>query len=176
MFAENLRRLREFKKMDKKELAKVLDISPQAVGQFELGKREPSLDTLKKISVYFGISLDALISDEDNTNTVKIKNLIKKLNYTIKEFAQDVGESTTEIEQIVLFNAKPSAHVIESICEKYNIPLSQFDNSETETIKAFCNAEQNREFVRLAIFLKENGFNPQAVKNTLLNITQLIKD
>lgn len=176
MFADNLRKLREFKKLDKTELAKVLDISPQAVGQFELGKRDPSLDTLKKISIYFGVTLDALMSDEENPNTVKIKNLIKKLNYTIKEFAQDIGESTSEIEQIVLYSARPSEHVIESICDKYDLPLSYFDNSEIETFKAFCTAEQNREFVKLAIFLKENGFNPEAVKKTLLNIIQLIKD
>ena len=165
MFSENLRRLREFKKIDKAELARILDISAQAVGQFENKKRDPSLDTLKKISKYFGVTLDYLLSDNNNANISTIKNLIKKLNYNFKEFAQDIGESVYEIEQIVLNNVEPSESIINSICEKYGIPHSEFEVCNNNEFKNFCVAVENREYINLAIYIKNNNLEPDFIKN-----------
>lgn len=175
MFSENLRKLREFKKLDKAELARILDISAQAVGQFELGKREPSLDTLKKISSFFGVTIDALISDdEEKANIIKIKNLIKKLNYTIKEFAQDICEPVNEIEKIVLHDAEPSTQILYSICEKYGLPQSYFEEYKDNEYINFCKSQENRKFLNLAIFVKNNGYDPDNVIK-LLRYTELIK-
>jgi transcriptional regulator with XRE-family HTH domain len=166
MFSENLRRLRELNKLDKKERANILGISAQAVGQFENNKRDPSLDTLIKISKHFGVTLDFLLSDNENVNIVKIKNLIKKLNYNFKEFANDIGESVFEIERIVLNNIEPSESIINSICEKYGIPHSEFKAcNDSDYLKSFCNANENRDYIDLAVYIKNSNIEPDFIKN-----------
>ncbi|AEY65378.1 helix-turn-helix transcriptional regulator [Clostridium sp. BNL1100] len=175
MFSENLRKLREFKKMDRTQLAKELDISAQAVGQFELGKRDPSLDTLKKISSFFGVTIDTLISDDDEkVNITKIKDLIKKLNYTIKEFAQDICEPVNEIEKIVVYDTEPSPQILNSICLKYGLPMSFFEERKDSEYVNFCKNQENKKYINLAMFVKSNGYDPDNVL-ALLKITELIK-
>lgn len=170
MFPENLRKLREFRNIDRKSFAKILGVKYQTIFQYENGVREPSFDTLRKISSFFGVSIDALINDDDeNNNITKIKNLIKKLNYNFKEFAQDIGESPYEIEKIVLNNAEPSEQIIDSICQKYGIPYSEFETRTDKEFQSFCKAEENKAYINLAIFMKENHFEPDYVKK-LLNL------
>ena len=49
-------------KMNQAELAKRLNISTSAVGMYEQGRREPSVETLIALSREFGVSLDYLLS------------------------------------------------------------------------------------------------------------------
>jgi transcriptional regulator with XRE-family HTH domain len=171
MFSNNLRKLREFKNLDRKTLANILGVTYQAIFQYENGVREPSLDILKKISAYFGVTIDYLVNGEkENINISKIKNLVKKLNYNFKEFAQDIGESVYEIENIVLNNAEPSEQVINSICEKYCIPRTEFETRSDKEILNFCKSEENKLYMDLAIFIKDNGFEPDYVKKLLILI------
>ncbi|PYG84266.1 helix-turn-helix protein [Ruminiclostridium sufflavum DSM 19573] len=172
MFSENLRKLREFRNIDRKSLANILGVKYQTIFQYENGVREPSFDTLRKISSFFGVSIDALINnDEENNNTTKIKNLIKKLNYNFKEFAQDIGESAFEIEKIVLHNLEPSDQIIDSICQKYGISHSEFETRGDKEFQSFCKAEENKDYINLAIFIKENQFEPNYVRK-LLNLVK----
>ena len=45
------------------ELAKRLNISPSAVGIYEQGRREPSIEVLIALSQTFGVTIDYLITD-----------------------------------------------------------------------------------------------------------------
>lgn len=47
------------------EVAMDLNISGEALSHYENGKRQPSLDFLNKLSKYFNVSIDYLISGED---------------------------------------------------------------------------------------------------------------
>ncbi len=177
MFSKNLRKLREFKNIDRNELADTLGLTYQAIAQYENGTREPNFDILKRISLYFGITIDYLINGEDeNVNSVKIKNLIKKLNYSIKEFSQDIGESTHEIEKIVLDGIEPSEQIINSVCEKYSIPYSEFERKELTAMKNFCTAEENRKYIEIAVFIKNSGLNPDSISKILSGIAQLLNE
>ena len=49
------------------ELAKRLHISSSAIGMYEQGRREPSVDTLIALSREFGVSLDYLLSGRPDT-------------------------------------------------------------------------------------------------------------
>ena len=173
MFNENLKKLREFRNIERKDLADILGVRYQTIFQYENGLREPNFDTLRKISSFFGVSIDTLINDDnENNNITKIKNLIKKLNYNFKEFAQDIGESAYEIERIVLYNEEPSEQIIDSICQKYGIPYSEFETRTDKELQSFCKAEENKAYINLAIFMKENKFEPDYVKK-LLNLIKL---
>lgn len=61
MFKNNLRKLREEKKLTQSELAKILGLSDGSIGNYEQGSREPRNETLKKMSEFFGVSIDYLL-------------------------------------------------------------------------------------------------------------------
>ena len=48
-----------------KEVAGALGMTISAYAHYEQGRREPSIDILKKICVYFGVSSDYIIGLED---------------------------------------------------------------------------------------------------------------
>ena len=49
------------------ELARRLHISPSAIGMYEQGRREPSVDILIAIAQEFGVTLDYLLSGHPDT-------------------------------------------------------------------------------------------------------------
>lgn len=56
-----IRQLRKERNVSQKELATSLDISPAYMGHIERGTRIPSLDTLARIAVCLGVSLDSIV-------------------------------------------------------------------------------------------------------------------
>ena len=56
-FGERMRRYRKSTGMTMKELALKLDISEQAISQYENNKREPNIGMLKKIAKELDITL-----------------------------------------------------------------------------------------------------------------------
>ena len=63
-FHEKLQELRKQKGLTQEELAQALYVSRTAVSKWELGKGYPSIDSLKAIAKFFGVSLDTLLSSE----------------------------------------------------------------------------------------------------------------
>lgn len=61
---EHIKQLRLENKITQKELAKMLNISQQALSHYEKGEREINLDLLKKICVIFGVTSDELLEIE----------------------------------------------------------------------------------------------------------------
>ena len=60
-FCENLKLLRKANKVDQKEFAKTLNISPKTISHWETGYTEPSISQLIAIANYFDVSLDELL-------------------------------------------------------------------------------------------------------------------
>ena len=63
-FHEKLQELRKQRGMTQEELATALYVSRTAVSKWESGRGYPSIDSLKAISGFFGVSLDQLLSSE----------------------------------------------------------------------------------------------------------------
>lgn len=59
--ANNLRFLRTEMGMTQEEFRKIVNVSRQAYSNYETNKRTPDLDTLVRISLFYGISIDDLI-------------------------------------------------------------------------------------------------------------------
>lgn len=77
--------MRKEKNLSQEQLAEKLEVSRQTISNWENGKFYPDIDALVKISKYFNISLDNLLSYDtevlkylkDSTDTVKSnKNLL----------------------------------------------------------------------------------------------------
>ena len=67
MLGQRIASLRQSNGMSQAELARRLHISPSAVGMYEQGRREPSVDTLIALSEAFGVSLDYLVAGRMET-------------------------------------------------------------------------------------------------------------
>ena len=97
----NIKNLRKQINKTQEEVAKDLQLQKQTFQNYELGKREPDIETLKKIADYFDVSLDYLCNrprpyDLPSTTTKDQKeaiNLILQLNTinTIKAIAYCAG-------------------------------------------------------------------------------------
>ena len=68
MLSFQILKLRKQNKLSQSQLAKDLNISPSALGMYEQGRRMPSLDILVKLSAYFHVSLDYLITGSEFQN------------------------------------------------------------------------------------------------------------
>jgi transcriptional regulator with XRE-family HTH domain len=74
-FSDNIRYLREGRKETQQEIAQNLDIKRSRYEPYESGKTEAPYDILKKVSNYFGISIDLLLSVD--MRKIKIDQLVE---------------------------------------------------------------------------------------------------
>ncbi len=79
-----LKELRQKLGLSQKEFAEKLGIEYQNYNKYELGKNEPSIETMIKIADYYGISLDYLC-DRKTNNTIATNLLSSEQNYIIKK-------------------------------------------------------------------------------------------
>ena len=64
MLGDKIKVYRENKKMTQNDIADILNVSAGTVSKYESGTLEPSIESLKRLSELFGISIDELLSDE----------------------------------------------------------------------------------------------------------------
>ena len=71
--------LRKQAGMDQAELARLLQISPSAVGMYEQGRREPSAQMLLTLGRVFGVSVDYLLTgSRESEARDKLENLVNQ--------------------------------------------------------------------------------------------------
>lgn len=62
---KGLKIIRKLKNLNQQKVAFDLNITRECLSYYENGKREPSLSMLIKMSNYFNVSIDYLITGED---------------------------------------------------------------------------------------------------------------
>lgn len=62
---KGLKIVRKMHNLNQQKVALDLNISREALSHYENGKRDPSIDMLKKLSLYFNVSIDFLINGEE---------------------------------------------------------------------------------------------------------------
>lgn len=75
IFSENIRLLRAKKELSQQQVADAIIITRARLSKYEEGKSEPPLDVLKRISQYFHVSIDILISV--NLRKIPLDSLLK---------------------------------------------------------------------------------------------------
>lgn len=97
-FSVMLRKLREEKHLSQKDIAEYLGITRQAVAAYELAKREPDYNTLRKLADFFSVSVDYLLGragcKEFNAVTIGMNIELIRGNMTYKELSEDIGRKT----------------------------------------------------------------------------------
>lgn len=81
MIAKNIKKFREQKNISQSELAEKLNVTRQAVSNWETGKTQPDINTLHKIADMLEISIDELIYGNKRTYNI-VHNHIHNTNVT----------------------------------------------------------------------------------------------
>lgn len=71
-FGEKIKNIRKEKKMTQEQMANILNVSRQAISNWENNKNFPDLEMIIKISSFFSLTLDELILGDDDTMTKKL--------------------------------------------------------------------------------------------------------
>ena len=83
MLSIQIESLHRKKGLSQAELAQRLHISPSAIGMYEQGRREPSIDILVTLSEELDVSIDYLITGQLYTTDLQIsvqtENILEKL-------------------------------------------------------------------------------------------------
>ena len=104
IFSKNISHLRSQKKMTQEELANIISVSRPAYANYESSEREPSLEILRRISNYFGVTIDILVSVD--LKNIPLDNLMKLDNNRI---LLPITVSRDGKEKIEIVNDKASA-------------------------------------------------------------------
>jgi transcriptional regulator with XRE-family HTH domain len=68
MFSKRLKSLRLDSNLKQSELANKLKIANSTVSMYEQGRRSPDVDTLRKLALFFNVSIDYLLGKSDVKN------------------------------------------------------------------------------------------------------------
>lgn len=79
-FSTNLKNLRAVNNITQNDLAKILKVSRPTIAGYETKNRQPDFNHLIKISDYFGVSIDYLITGSEKTpvNITTTNKIIEK--------------------------------------------------------------------------------------------------
>lgn len=72
---ENLKALRESKKITQSQLGEYLGAKKSAISLWESGKRQPDQETLVRIATFFNVTVDYLLGRDPTTAPVPAKEM-----------------------------------------------------------------------------------------------------
>jgi transcriptional regulator with XRE-family HTH domain len=103
----NLKKLRKDRKLSQSDIAEFLNITANAYGHYELGKRQPNPETLVKLADFYGVSIDYILGRDDTepedpiVNNINIPNDYKEIPVALYHAAK--GLTQKEADAVVSF-------------------------------------------------------------------------
>ena len=92
-----LRKLRNLKNLTQADVAKQLSITPQAYANYERGDRTPDINTCKKLSEIFNVSLEELIGEKKLDPKTQLEQEPDFKKNTIVFFGRGKGRKEFEV-------------------------------------------------------------------------------
>lgn len=86
-FNEKLQKLRKQKNLTQEELARAIYVSRTAISKWESGRGYPSIDSLKAIAQFFGVTIDQLLSGGEALTIAGVDQKQKDARLRAKLFA-----------------------------------------------------------------------------------------
>ena len=111
-----MKKLKELRKKigkTQEQIAEEIGIEKQTYQNYEIGKRKPNIEALKKLADYFKVSVDYLVEHETNSInldelTLLQKNIIKKIINSselictkVEAYLNGLTESEKERERVI---------------------------------------------------------------------------
>lgn len=85
MYGEKLRELRNLEGWTQEEVAKKIGVSKQTYSHYENEKRTPSLETIRKLAVVYGVNIDYVFGEEEkNSDEINEKPIIYSAEPVVK--------------------------------------------------------------------------------------------
>ena len=100
MLGTNIKLLREKRGLSQNELAKILNVTAQAVSKWESDQTNPDIETLPKLASYFGVSIDDLFDYDKDLEYQRIDMiLLQNDNISLETFEKYVNFLKADIEK-----------------------------------------------------------------------------
>lgn len=136
-FRSNLSYLRKKKGLTQDAVAEYLGLTPQAIGLYENGEREPTLNNLIKISRYFEVSVDDLLlvdmKPSGHLLSANLRYLRKRERYSQGEMARLLGyQDKSSFCLIENGNTKLSVDNLVNISEFFGITVDDLLKKDLE--------------------------------------------
>lgn len=98
MIGGKIAELRKEQGLNQKELAKKIGVSRSALSLYEIDRREPDLETVKKIASLFGVTTDYLLGAEGDAmgTEEKINEIAQRVGRNIRSIREQAGLSQDE--------------------------------------------------------------------------------
>ncbi|NLZ53719.1 MAG: transcriptional regulator [Thermoanaerobacteraceae bacterium] len=118
-----IRSLRQKRNMTLQELAHKANLSVSYLSEIELGKKQPSLETIDKLSQALNISREGLISTSNTAAGLgaKILFLRQEKKLSLSELADKVGISSSYLCQIENGKVIPALSTLKNIAKALNV-------------------------------------------------------
>lgn len=137
-FGNILKNLRLSKGIKQSDLAKIINVSTSTIGMYEQGRREPDFNILKKISIYFNVSIDSLIGISDcnkNCNIgYRISELLEKQGITQRDLAKMINVTETTISRYINNSREPKGSILNDIAVALNVSSDYLLGRENDTL------------------------------------------
>lgn len=189
MIGDNIKSIRQSKKISQKEFAKMLGIPVSTLANYENNHREPKIEILKKIASTLGVSTNELTTDNSflttgyniksfrENNKLSIDNLSKKTGISSNELiAIEEGIKKPSMDQIILI-----AYTLETspVFLLANEDLQEFmsikikENRKTSTLKETFDVDDESSV--LYFFNKLNNIGKEKVISYAKDLSENIK-
>lgn len=127
-----LSELREKLNLSQREVAHDLGITPQAISLYETGKREPKLETWKKLADYFRVSVPNLMGlNEENISRIYTFKGNNPGGYRFVVLANSAKEAWELIKDRIDMNRNTYGYDNEFVRDIRNYSISSIDLNDT---------------------------------------------
>ena len=93
MFKDMLKYLRTMHGISQAELAKIIGVSPSAIGMYETGEREPNFEIEEKMADFFNVTLDTLRGKSSATPIIDVYKLSEQNQARLLAYYQALIDS-----------------------------------------------------------------------------------
>lgn len=107
MLGDKVKLLRKKNKVTQQKLADALGLSQSTIGMMEKNKQGASNDTLVKLAEFFGVTVDFLLSDDEETNNIENVQISKRAERDIKKALSETLEQLEDSQDGLMFDGEP---------------------------------------------------------------------
>lgn len=102
LFGDRLKELRKERNLTQEDIANMFDVTKNAVYSWEVGKSQPSIEIIKRLAQYFGVTIDYLLNftQDDVDKMEKLKTALKEAgmwDYNIDDMSREDFEKAMQI-------------------------------------------------------------------------------
>ena len=107
MLGDKIKSLRKKNKMTQVKLCKEIGIAQSTLGMIESNRAPAGRKTLVKLADFFGVTVDYLLSEDDENNNVKDVQISKRAEKDIKKALSETLEQLENSQDALMFDGEP---------------------------------------------------------------------